>query len=936
MKFIALSFLVTACASLAQAELKYITYDITSGEATKLASAPTDIATNETYRNGSTILFVQDPSVSEEYYIGVFEVTNAQAKALGWTNSKTEGDAIAYAANYTVTSSSPTFSLDNEKHPLLSLPTQAQWKKDYAGDIQPRSESKDDLQGATPIGYNFRNGFYYEPFDGWVELYSSGVNPEDWPGFLVLPELSAWPWLGTASSKHGAYDMYGNVAEITQEGVYMGGCASQTYSTDGESLAFALSNENKNIAANGYLGARLIYTPEESATFTVTVQLNGETQEGLTQTGKVGDTITFTLPTPTDGTELYAVEVSPEVTLASEGTTVSFTMPVGNVTINYIYKKFVTITVEGGTSSKPKCAIDETVEITPTLPTKYSAFNAWAYPSSLESMVTENSVTHALTFTPTDELTLGSVVTFTASYDTYPRVLVYGGTVEVKSGTHLGDGYYTAGATLKLTAPEINGYTVKWWRDNLATNGSTEITVGEMNAGTVIYTAIYEAESGSGITQTLPTFGETLPFGYTTADASVILAGNKYTFDALTVAEQVVLDLEEKTIDFEAEDSSTLLTDGKHLALLRVDPKKISETLNGDETIFYTNHRVLSTYREQAPYYLAVTELTESQREKIDGTEGITKKPEAAPAAVATKDAANTIMEKLNEIFKDKKVFSELPSQMQCEIAALVGYTTEMTFVQTGAYYTADGQVNTVNVLCNKTDTDTTVPGVVTAAGKTSLGFYGLLGNYGEWIEESETEAPAGILVYSDGSYPHANYSDERMLTLFASVPYSDGVHNARVTCRPLIPSERTGVTVTLKIGADEKTVTVPKGEINLGSPVVAGKAFKGWRVNDATTIAEGNVFTVEADTTFTAVFDDVALIAITYEGCTGATSLPAGGQTLLYPTGTTEVVAWKVLINGEERTDCVADILLTIPTDAKSVSVTAIYKTSGYLLRLK
>ncbi|MDO4527377.1 MAG: hypothetical protein Q4C03_01120, partial [bacterium] len=854
-------------------------------------------------------------------------------------------------ANYTVTSSSPTFSLDNEKHPLLSLPTQAQWEA-YAEEVQSRSSTKAQLTSEEPIGYNFIGGFYYESL-GDFEPYPLELDPEDWPG---LSNPTAWPWLGTASASHGAYDMYGNVAEYTQEGVYMGGCATQYYSMDGERpmdgerLVFDLLNdENRKIAANGYLGARLIYTPEESATFTVTVQLNGETQEGLTQTGKAGDTITFTLPTPTDGTELYAVEVSPEVTLATEGTTVSFTMPVGDVTINYIYKKFVTITVEGGTSSKPKCAIDETVEITPTLPTKYSAFNAWAYPSSLESMVTENSVTHALTFTPTDELTLGSVVTFTASYDTYPRVLVYGGTVEVTSGTHLGDGYYTAEAKLELTAPEINGYTVKWVRDNLATIGSTEITVGEMNAETVIYTAIYEAESGSGITQALPTFkGETLPFGYTTTSASVTLEGNKYTFDALSVAEQVVLDLEEKTIDFEAEVSSTLLTDGKSLALLRVDPKLLDPAVKvGDEEKHLDTTRVpfyyitgskpkniAETYHVLEPYYLAVTELTEAQRKWIDATAVATNVPHLAVSSVKTQAAAKGVVSTLSKHF-DAAFTAGLPSQAQCEAAALVGYTAEHqqalfnylanplnvdhrgTFLQDVITYNGTNSAFQVDA-----------PNTIVNAGVNRGGFYGLLGNYAEWTSSSETKAYSGGCDDSNAS----STTELLMKMLEALYEYSPNYH----TCRPMIPSPYPGVTVTLKIGEDEKTVTVPKGEINLGSPVVAGKAFKGWRVNDATTIAEGNVFTVEADTTFTAVFDDVALIAITYEGCTGATSLPAGGQTLLYPTGATEVVAWKVLINGEERTDCIADILLTIPTDAKSVSVTAIYKTSGYLLRLK
>lgn len=974
MKFIALSFLVTACASLAQAELKYITYNIESGEVRELTSAPTDIATNEGYRNGSTILFVQDPSVSEDY-IGVFEVTNAQAKALGWTNSVgnfasrtaevdehgdlTEGAAIAYAAS---TSGKPSFSLD--LHPLLRLPTKEEWLA-YAGKIEDEDLSgKDVLTGddlSLAIGYNLKNGFYFNSTGALYEPHPSELDPTAWPGFS---NPKAWPWLGTASAKHGAYDMYGNVAEITRGGVYMGGCASQTYSTSLTAENLELSNTVSS--SDYYLGARLIYTPKENATFTVTVQLNGKTQ--ATSTEKVDALVSFEIPDPADGTGLYAVEVSSTSTaFSSEDLThangeTSFTMPVGDVTINYIYKSFVTITVEGGTSSDSTCIIGDSVEITPTLPTPYSVFKTWDYDASLvaddeASMVTEDPVTHALTFTPTDALTSGSVVTFTASYDTCPRVLVYGGTVEVTNGEALGEGYYTEGSTLTLTAPVVNGYTVKW--SSTVGTGEGQVsgsspenprTISNLLLNAVeTYTAVYEATTADGIEQTLPTFGETLPFGYTTADASVTLAGNKYTFDALTAAEQVVLNLEEKTIDFETEVSSTLLTDGKHLALLRVEPKLLDPAVKvGDEEKHLDTMRVpfyyltvnqpkniAETYHVLEPYYLAVTELTEAQRKWIDETTVATNVPHLAVSSVTTQAAAKGVVSTLSERF-DSAFTAELPSQAQCEAAALVGYTAEhqqalLNYLANPLNVDHRGTFLQDVIAYNGTNSafQVAAPNTIANAGVNRGGFYGLLGNYAEWTSSSESQA------YSGGCNELSASSTMELLMkmLEALYEYSPNYYH---TCRPMIPSPYPGVTVTLKIGEDEKTVTVPKGEIPLGSPVVAGKAFKGWRVNDATTIAEGTTFSVEADTTFTAVFDDVALIAITYEGCTGAASLPAGGQTLLYPTRAAEVVAWKVVVNGEERTDCMNDALLTIPTDATSVSVTAIYKASGYLLRLK
>jgi hypothetical protein len=528
MKSLLLSFLTFTCAAIAHAELKYIAYNLDDGTYAPLDEVPE--VTHVDYRNGSTLLMVQDTSISTEYYIGVFEVTNAQATKLGWSESKTTGDAIAYAYNYNPNMSTPpslaTFPLTG--HPYLSFPSETEWNA-YADSLKTMSY-------ADAIGYNI----------GQVptQYSKSTYTPEEWVGH------SKWPWTGIDSAAHGVYDMYGNVVEITQEGSFIGGCAAEDYTKDGKftltgttlspELLGANESSHLDIMANGYVGARFVLRPK--TTFTVTIKVNDQAYETISDKSE-GDTITFTMPdAPNESMALYDVKVTPQnLNIAEDNKTVSFEMPAGNVEINYIYKTYVNISVVGGTTSESRCVCDgqSSVTLLPA-PPAYATFKAWSMPTAEDfdaSMVSVDDDTGALTFTPTDALTPGATYTFEALYDRYPQVYVYGGVATVVEGTALGDGYYTPGTKLQLSAPSVNGYSITWTRSqggHSATIDLEEVVVGVLNAPLEIYTVTYTPAAIKAVDVTLPTFEEgDLAFGYSATPQKVDLAGNHYTFTTL-------------------------------------------------------------------------------------------------------------------------------------------------------------------------------------------------------------------------------------------------------------------------------------------------------------------------------------------------------------------------------------------------------------------
>ena len=418
LSILCLASALLALAPSARAELRYLVYDLKAQAATsETVSDPRDA----TYRNGTQILFVQDPDISTDYYIGAFEVTQAQAATLGWRGAKAGGQA------YTATTATEIATLP-ALPANLSFQTVAQWQA-YAG--EPTKPC--NVSGGTPEELSF---FGYEvPVETWYEGGYAAVTDPD----------------------NGAFDLYGNALEYTAEGRYIGGCAARTgyqfnrLNKEGETIRDKVPTDSNG---RGLLGVRLVYTPPEAQTFTVTVTMNGK-QVGEPEGHKPGETVTVTPQVPA-GHALTRREVTPEG--LDEGAALeasfSFKMPAQNVTVAYTSKPYATITVEGGTAALAdgtaaaslRAFAGNAVTLTPREPgNKYEAFERWEVPEGV--ILGEGNV-----FTVPDDIQGGEEYTFTATFEITPHatIVVVGGTASASEAV--------AGETVTLTPREPGKY----------------------------------------------------------------------------------------------------------------------------------------------------------------------------------------------------------------------------------------------------------------------------------------------------------------------------------------------------------------------------------------------------------------------------------------------------------------------------------------------
>lgn len=418
LSILCLASALLALAPSARAEPRYLVYDLKTQKATPATvSDPRDTA----YRTGTQILFVQDPDISTDYYIGAFEVTQAQAATLKWTGAKAGGQA------YTATTTTEIATLP-ALPANLSFQTVAQWQA-YAG----KPTKPCNVSDGTPDD---------------LSLFLDAVPVEDW---------YAGDYAGVTDPDHGAFDLYGNALEYTAEGLYIGGCAAKTgytfssLSKDGETIR---NNVPTDSNGRGLLGVRLVYTPPEAQTFSVTVTMNGK-QVGEPEGHKPGETVAVTPQVPV-GHALTGREVTPEG--LDEGAALeaplSFEMPAQDVTVAYTSKPYATITVVDGTAALADGAAAVTlrafagdaVTLTPRAAGKYETFERWEVPEGVT--LGEGDV-----FTVPDDIQGGEEYVFTARFETIPHatITVEGGTASVEGGESGAVVRAVAGAKVTLT-----------------------------------------------------------------------------------------------------------------------------------------------------------------------------------------------------------------------------------------------------------------------------------------------------------------------------------------------------------------------------------------------------------------------------------------------------------------------------------------------------
>lgn len=224
------------------------------------------------------------------------------------------------------------------------------------------------------------------------------------------------------------------------------------------------------------LTARALGAHEQFTGWTVTVGA-GEPQ-----------TLEPTTVDETTGESVYRYEVPALDDIAS------FTFTAAFESIPY-----ATITVTNGTATvdgQPVTEVEagDVVTLTHNTPGEHQAFLGWICP--------EGITLDGDTFEVPTTLQGGEHYVFTANIRTYPRVLVFGGTVSrVSDGRDYEDGYYEPGSSLTLQADTLEGYVLDGW-----TYGSQRVTnpytVPNAYGATITLTATYTRDESSEPTVT--------------------------------------------------------------------------------------------------------------------------------------------------------------------------------------------------------------------------------------------------------------------------------------------------------------------------------------------------------------------------------------------------------------------------------------------------
>ncbi len=861
-----------------QPVLEYAQYTLSTQSFKTLDTAPANGVEAWNLNTADTILFVRDTTKTDaSYYIAVFELTRAQAKALGWT---TEDDPSMIA-----------FGDVNSSKALpapLFYPTPDQWKA-Y---VEEKPTRRCNLSFGRSVASE------------------AVLSLESWMlDFLANGD--------SAKNAYGLYDTFGNVAEgtidaegnLTFQGWYAEtSVAFDQITRDNAGTTLTEIQANKGKIDNAVAGVRPIYVPPENQTYTVTVTLDGRTLETFTQTGLEPDetiTVNNLPPTPNEGYRLNLEPVVSPADLAiqfNEGSA-TFTMPMDHVTLAYTSSAQATLTVNGGTADKEMVCPQEPFTLTadPTrtflkwegtgitdenatqnpltltlaevpaggtltytavfdpaitikviggtaVPSKAlkgetvtitATQNAWQTFSHWEDghrITSNNAKTNPLTITLGENLADGAQLTYTAVFNSRPRVLVFGGTATAKySADDHGNGYYETGAELSLTpyddCPE--GYLFSHWQ---TANGDklseATYTVGKNNT-TETLTAVYEADDTIAnadpiyigvVSETDDVKKTRTGFGYLANEPKDLSYENKknpihYYGTTEPTSDYAQLVFDPKAIDYStvtADTANTAENRKTALVMKRIKPE------NG-EPYYVGIHEV--THAQ----YLGIHSATDTKYTLLHGTlpnNSIEDAKESLLPHATTGQSryeANTFLTLLGKHYGE--TFSK-PTQAQ-----IAGITAKY----------GDKEITAAMVNSNKDK-------LQDSGSKTEdpYGFYDLFGNAAEDLKDGDGWLWCG--------YYSTAFTD---CTLKETIESNFGAFlNGAI--RPAIEVKPRHTIKLLNLPEADQSMQVIAGQtITLKPQVKPGCQFKGWQVNGEPYTTLETPLTITADTTLEATFSE-------------------------------------------------------------------------------
>lgn len=934
----------------------YLVYTLGDTSAELVTDPYADGKSIDDYR-GDTMLFIKSP---DNIWLGALEVTEQQAKTMKWINTLTGEGKTAYAR-------APGPAIPNLPQNILRFPTASELKNAWSDTPLFENTDRERLKER----YNLFYGFSTPPAD-WDTPDPDGRGYYDLLGNVAeyaLYALDTGKFIGGCHTTQ--YNSNKNNFETTPSDnntcgfrLVYAGQVGKTYT-----VTVRIGDDDKPVGSyvagtevdvSEYLTAPdedhyidsvtvepptleispegVFAMPAEDVTltcvvkpyYTVTTVLTYGSEAPVESAAKhkAGDTIA--LPELKSGYRLCqppAVSTKTEppasVATAEDG---SFTMPEANVLAEYAAKPYVTLTVTGGTASETEPFMGTSVTLTPK-PGAHQVFKSWAVsPTGL----TLNGNTLSI---PKTGLTPGAAYAATASFETAPRVLVYGGTVTVTAGEDLGNGYYSLGARLLFEADIPSGCKLAGWKteDETALRTDNAYTVPTDAANTTkTFTAVFEISDTAvggeatlyfGLDENGAAYGN---FGYTADKQTTKASPNTLTAPLYKPrSEQYVLfDLTEKGTltyaDTLPEETSTTSV----LPLKRVAPEG------------------------GTPFYMGVYETTSAQmahlqircKEPSQNNADLETAKSNTYAYTFDRDTPTAPMEGpfAGDTAEICANFDGQYGLREINTAMRLPHKEEYAAVNNGY----DGTTVTeamVNASDNGANLYERIAQVDTY--EAADGFYGMWGNYADSLAASSAKPTVrGQVIGGDAA---CTYKDCVVSNVYTETRL------ARICFRPVLPVTEP-ITITVKIGENKTTVQLLPGKTIVReneAPVLAGYEFQGWQWSDGTSVtAETTAAAEDDEKTLEAVFTRRTLreIAMTYEGCTGPENLIAGSSTTVYTEGTIDTFTVTEGLTAEPNADGTA-LTVTAPADSglTEAKVTVTLKDGtpakpGYRFRLR